>query len=298
MSKLKKSLIWLGVGIIFIVIGGEWWRRSQVEENFLSQPTADSPVEENRWQWLQERKKFYQQEDAEIDSTLKELGLRFPEADYRLQAIAFLQLDTPYQLGCLGEGSGLDPDPFFRLDKTDCTVFILTSTALLHASDMEEARTVMKSVGYCPGREINYQNRLHFTTDRILSSPWFQDITEEIAGGEKVKTKEVILNKTQADGSRLIDIPWEKKMTEIYLPLEEIETEVFQNLPAVVGVAFLKAGDEEIGLDVRHEGLLFNGQTLFHASSLQGKVVTEDFLKYCFPEQQARFSGIIFYKIN
>lgn len=286
------------MGLILVLIGGGWWRRSQVEEDFLSQSITGSPAEENRWQWLQEQKKFYQQEDAEIDSTLKELGLRFPEADYRLQAIAFLQLDTPYQLGCLGEGSGFDPDPFFRLDKTDCTVFILTSVALLHASDMEEARTMMKSVGYYPGREINYQNRLHFTTDRILSSPWFWDITGEIAGSEKVKTKEVILNKTRADGSRLIDIPWEKKMTEIYLPLEEIETEMLQNLPAVVGVAFLKAGDEEIGLDVRHEGLLLDGQTLFHASSLQRKVVAEDFLEYCFPGQQARFSGIIFYKIN
>ena len=270
--------------MVFVLIGGGWWRGGQVEED--------------HWQWLQEQKKFYQQKDAEIDSTLKELNLRFPEADCRLRAIASLQLDTPYQLGCLGEGFGLDPDPFFRLDKTDCTVFILTSVALLHASDMEEAKTVMKSVNYRPGGEINYQNRLHFTTDRILSSPWFRDITEEIAGSEKVKTKEVILNKTQADGSRLIDIPWEKKMTEIYLPLDEVKAEMLQNLPAVVGIAFLKAGDEEIGLDVRHEGLLFNGQTLFHASSLQGKVVAEDFLEYCFPGQQARFSGIIFYKIN
>jgi len=298
MSKLGKSLVWLGVGIILVMVGGECWRRSQVRESFLSQSPADSPVEENRWQWLQEQKKFYQQEDAEIDSTLKELGLRFPEADYRLQAIASLQLDTPYQLGCLGEGSGLDPDPLFRLDKTDCTVFILTSTALLHASDIEEAKTAMKSVNYRPGGEINYQNRLHFTTDRILSSPWFQDVTEEAAGSEKVKTKEVILNKTQADGSRLIDIPWEKRITEIYLPLEEIKAKMLQNLPAVIGVAFLKVGDEKIGLDVRHEGFLFNGQTLFHASSLQGKVVAEDFLEYCCPGQQARFSGVTFYKIN
>ena len=295
MSKLGKSLVWLGIIIIGLIIG------SELQEGILispwSRPIISSAVEDN-WLWLESQKKFYQQTDEGINTLLAEANQRFPIMEDRLKALAFLQLGTPYYLGCLGEGEGPDTDPLFRLDKTDCTVFILTSTALLHASDTEEAKTAMKSVNYRPGGEINYQNRLHFTTDRILSSPWFQDVTEEVAGSEKVKTKEVILNKAQADGSRLIDIPWEKKITEIYLPLEDIKTEMLQNLPAVIGVAFLRAGDEKIGLDVRHEGLLSDGQTLFHASSLQGKVVAEDFLEYCFSEQQARFSGIIFYKIN
>jgi hypothetical protein len=296
MSNGQKLFFWLAVIILAIITGRIWLVEESKEEDLsVEESSLDSTPfsEEDNWSWLEEQKKFYQQTDSEINILLGELEERFPLREDRLQALAFLQLGTPYHLGCLGEGKGLDSDPFFRLDQTDCTVFILTLSSLLQASNLEEAEEAMMIANYREGK-VSYQDRLHFTTDRIDSSPFFYEMTEEIAGIEKVEQKEVTLNKILEDGKRLINIPWEKEILITYLPVEEVSL-ILQKLPKVMGVAFLLEGDEKIGLDVRHEGLLIDGKTLFHASSLQGKVVQEDFLSYLFPEEKARFSGLLFY---
>jgi len=300
MANRTKLFTWLIVIILAVMAGKIWLEEKPSEREGFSaeEPSSDSVLssEENHWSWLEEQKKLYQQTDSEINILLKELRERFPLAEDRLQALAFLQLGTPYYLGCLGEGDGQDSDPFFRLDQTDCTVFVLTLASLLQSSNLEEAKEAMTIANYREG-EVSYQSRLHFTTDRIASSPSFYDMTEEIAGSKEVEKKEVILNKILEDGERLIDIPWEKEITITYLPAEEAP-EILKNLPKVVGVAFLLEGDEKIGLDVRHEGLLIDSQILFHASSLQGKIIQEDFLSYLFPEGGTRFSGLVFYKFK
>lgn len=219
-----------------------------------------------------------------------------------------MRLGTPYQLGCLGEELGRDKDPIFRLDVTDCTAFVLTNVALLHAQNLEEAKDMMKFLNYQPENkgtgameyEITFKNRLHFTTDRNVTSPYFQDITERIAGENKVKKKELVLNKVKTDGKRLIDINWEKEIVIKYIPNEYITKELLDSLPKVVGIAFIREGDEKIGLDVRHEAFLFDGQFLFHASSTQRKVVDIDFSRYYFGDNGAalRFNGIILFEVK
>jgi hypothetical protein len=60
----------------------------------------------------------------------------------------------------------------------------------------------------------------------------------------------------------------------------------------------LKEGDEKIGLDVRHEGFLFNGEVLFHASSEKKKIVKENFFDYYFTKEGfSRFDGLMFFGI-
>lgn len=254
---------------------------------------------ETNWQWVERQKKLYQLSPTEINLILKELELRFPKKSERLKALAILRIGTPYQLGPLGEESGRDKDPIFRLDAADCTVFVLTTVALLHSQNLDEAKEMMKFLNYRPNSEITFENRLHFTTDRNITSPYFQDITEEIAGQNKTKEKIVTLNKTKADGKRLIDIDWEKEIALKYIPNEYITKELFQNLPKAIGIAFIKEGDEKIGLDVRHEGILFEGKLLFQASSVRGKVVSDDFFEYYFVKKgEPRFDGITFFEIK
>jgi len=253
---------------------------------------------ERNWRWVNNQKKLYELSPAEINLILKDLQIRFPQKPERLKALAILRIGTPYRLGCLGEESGRDKDPIFRLDVADCTVFILTTVALLHSQNLKEAREMMKFLNYQPDSEITFENRLHFTTNRNLTSPYFEDMTEQIAGPVKVEEKRVILNKIKADGKRLIDIDWEKEIIIKYIPNKYITKELFDNLPAAAGVAFIKEGDEEIGLDVRHEGFLFS-EFIFHATSVKGKVVAEDFFEYYFGEDSSsRFDGIILFGIK
>ena len=267
-------------------------------------------VGENKinWKRVNQEKKLYQLSNTEVNSILQELGKHFPNQDDRLKALSILRLGTPYQLDCLGEGSGRDKDPIFRLDVTDCTTFVLTNVALLHSKTLEEAKNMMKYLNYRPRKDsetgklsykITFENRLHFTTDRNETSPYFEDITQEIVSKYKTVSQRVLLNKIKTDGKRLININWEKEITINYIPSKFINKELLKSFPKTLGIAFVKKGDDKIGLDVRHEGFLFDGKTFFHASSIQKKVVAEDFLKYYFPKKDnPRFDGIILFKIK
>ena len=235
-----------------------------------------------------------------MDSVLKEINARWNNKKEKLYAFSFLRLGTPYQIGGLGEESGIDKDPVFRLDITDCSSFILTNTTLLNSQNLESAREIMKFIHYRPNKEISFENRLHFTTHRNTVSPYFNDITEQIAGKDKVIEKTVILNKINENGKRLININWEKEMIIKYIPNLYINQELFDKLPKVVGIAFIKKQNFDIGLDVSHEGLLFDAQTLFHASSIKKQIVAENFLDYYFGEAESapKFDGIILFEIK
>ncbi|MBU2598087.1 MAG: DUF1460 domain-containing protein [Actinobacteria bacterium] len=261
-------------------------------------------IDGSNWQWVNNQKKLYQLSSVEINSILKELQKRFLNKDEKLKALSILRLGTPYQFGCLGEESGRDKDPLFRLDLTDCTGFVLTNVALLHAENLTEAREMMRSLNYRLKEneeeyKTSFENRLHFTADRNMTSLYFQDVTEQIAGFDKIKEKKVILNKIKPDGERLIDIVWEKEIIIKYIPNEYITKELLSSLPKAVGIAFIKEGDEEIGLDVRHEGFLFSSEFLFHATSAQGEVMTVDFFKYYFDKEgDPKFNGIILFDVR
>ncbi len=254
--------------------------------------------QESNWQWLEKQKKIYQLSPEKLKLFLKEFWQKFPEKQERLKALAVLRLGTPYQLGPLGEEKGRDKDPIFRIDVTDCTTFILTTVALLHSSSTEEAREMMKFLNY-RAEEITFEGRLHFITDRNDVSPYFKDITQEVIQLDKIKQKDVILNEIKEDGKRLIDIDWGKSTIINYIPHHHITQEFLKGLPGAVGIAFIKENDTAIGLDVAHEGFLFDGKTLIHASLVQGKVIGENFLDYYFSKQKIpKFEGIILFKIN
>ncbi len=263
---------------------------------------------EVNWQWVYSQKKLYQSTTVEINLTLKELQQRFPDKDERLKALSILRLGTPYQLSCLGEEFGRDKDPIFRLDVTDCTVFVLTNAALLHSQTFKEAEEMMRFLNYRPEKnletekieyKITFENRLHFTADRNIASLYFQDVTEQVIGPSGIKEKKVILNKIKTDGKRLIDIDWEKEVKMKYILNEYITEEFLAGLPKAIGVAFIREGDEEIGLDVRHEGFLFAGELFFHASSVEKKVVVRDFFEYYFKKNgSSQFDGIILFEIK
>jgi len=254
---------------------------------------------ETDWQWVNQQKKLYNLTEDEVNRILPEIQERFPDKADRLKALSILRLGTPYHLGCLGEESGRDKDPIFRLDVTDCTVFVLTNVALLYSQDLKEAREMMKYLNYRSPGQTTFENRLHFTTDRNAVSPYFQDITGQIAGKGKTEEKRIILNKPKADGKRLIDINWEKEIIMRYIPSQYITRDLLANFPKAVGIAFIREGDEKIGLDVRHEGFLFDGRILFHASSVRKKVVADDFFKYYFGKNgRPRFDGIVLFKVG
>ncbi len=291
--KIFRKLVYIFVLLIIltVLIG--------IKVHFQKQKVETGDLIETSWEWVNNQEKFYQGTSQEINLLLSELQQRFPNQDERMKALVTLREDTPYRLGCLGEESGRDQDPVFRIDVTDCTAFVLTTVALLHSHDLQEARDMMRFLNYQPDQKISFGNRLHFTTDRNSVSPYFYDATEEMAGSDKIMQKQIILNKIQENGDRLININWQKETIIKYVPNKYITVDFFSQLPQVIGVAFVGNSDENIGLDVRHEGILIDGENLYHASSVKQKVVGENFFDYYFDANKLpRFNGILFFGVE
>ncbi len=206
-----------------------------------------------------------------------------------LQEIVEGFLGAPYERGPLGEGGD---EALYREDVFDCTTLVLVSASNLHSNDLSPEEMIEK-INYFPPREVSYETRLHFSTYRNKVSEFFEDITREVAP-DLYKEKEVLLNKERPEEGRLIDIDWEEKIIIPYIKAEEIP-QIVSELPEEAGVAFLIDGDEEMGLDIRHEGFLFSGEEFIHASLKNGKVFKEDFLGFL---KESDYDAVNFFRVN
>ncbi len=168
-----------------------------------------------------------------------------------------------------------DDENIYRDDAFNSTTLVLISAAKFNSPDNPEE--AMRELHYYPPGEVSYENRLHFSTYRNKVSDYFRDITVEV-GGDSVDSKDVILNK-EDDGDRLIDMDWEEEITLEFVRVEDFSG-IISDLPEVAGITFIMDGDEDIGLDVRREGILIDGYRFIHACSEEGEVIEEDILDF------------------
>lgn len=205
-----------------------------------------------------------------------------------LKDVATNFLNTPYKRDPLGER---EEDKIYRTDFFDCTTFVLSVVAKKHAKN-NNPEQVMREINYYPPNTVSYKNRNHFTTYRNKISPYFEDVTETI-GKELTKKETITLNK-KINGKRLIDIDWEEEIIINYILNNDVK-KIINNLPQEIGVGFVDISRFSEGLDVVHEGLLFDKKTLFHASAKEKKVVKIDFLQYL---KESSHDAVLFYKIK
>lgn len=228
-------------------------------------------------------KKFFRFTIDEINELLPKLHNQFPNFEKRIIILSQIRLDTPYEFKAIGDGSGFEPNPIFRVDKTNCTVFVLSNIALASALNYQQAESLMIELNYYPLKESNnhvsYENRRHFTSDRLLTSEYFELITTAIAQPEELDTVHLVLNR-QSDGSHFLPIDWEKEIELTYIPKKFITGKLLERLPAVCGVGVIQKGLFKKGIIIAHEGIIFNGKDFIHASKYARKVVREDFLRY------------------
>lgn len=98
----------------------------------------------------------------------------------RMDAISRALLDRPYVADPLGEGVGVDPDPFARYDVFDCLTFVEEVLALALAGDPAHASAVRNSLRYGDS-EPTYVNRRHFMELQwipgVVGDGWLVDST-------------------------------------------------------------------------------------------------------------------------
>lgn len=234
---------------------------------------------------------------AKIDSILEGVHSRYSTIDERMKALALMRIGTPYSGGCLGEEKPPDDGPLFRLDVTDCTVFVLTNSAMAHQKSWSGAREMMKLINYynppAVGNEVvNYNNRIHFTYERLHRSPYFRDISLELLPASQCGKITLTLN-IKSDGSKLLQIPWEKKVTALYIPSSAINAELLSKLPVACGVGFVRKKNFKLGIVVSHEGMIVDRKYLIHANSILGRVEKIDFLNYYFTVNPGYYDGVL-----
>src|SRR5512147_642920 len=79
-----------------------------------------------------------------------------------------LLVGAPYRVSPLGEGSGIDRDPRFRLDAFDCQTLVETAIALGNARSVAEARVLLDDLRY--EGPPDFQHRNHYVEAQWLTA--------------------------------------------------------------------------------------------------------------------------------
>ena len=250
-------------------------------------------------QWLASLPAPWRLSEENLSEVLPQFMARYPVFEDRLRALAHWRLGTPYRIFQVGEETPPDTNPVFRLDVSDCTVHVLTSLSLAQSRSWQEARQNMIAIHYKPDdqgiRQPAYERRWHFTTDRLMHHPSTPDISAELVPPERMAVQHITLNR-KADGSEHLKLGWQLTADVRYIPNDLITPQLLKRLPAITGVAFVKAEIFENGIIAAHEGMIVDQQYLLHASQLAGETVKEDFMQYYFPEDGPRYTGIMLYR--
>lgn len=251
--------------------------------------------------WVNTLPKPWTLTEDQFSEILPQFQKRFPNFQDRLKAFALWQVGKPYELFCLGEESGVDTDPIFRMDVSDCTVHILTSLASVQSQSWDEARSTLIDIHYKPNQEglsiPTYKSRWHYTTDRIQDNASTQNITPSLLPEDHLESVSITLNQKES-GDAFLDLGWNKPTSISYIPNGKINAELLKKLPDIVGVAFVKKSYFKMGLVVAHEGMIINRKNIIHASSEYGETVNMDFLEYYFRPEGPLFDGVLFFKFN
>jgi hypothetical protein len=120
-----------------------------------------------------------------------EAGLaRVPPGAERAVLASERFLGAPYVLSPLGEGSGPDPDPRFRLDAFDCVTLVETAIAFANAASAPEAARLLDDIRYDGPPDFGQRN--HYLEAQWLPANvrkgWIAAATREIAGPLAVTT--------------------------------------------------------------------------------------------------------------
>ncbi|NCT82619.1 MAG: DUF1460 domain-containing protein [Comamonadaceae bacterium] len=128
-------------------------------------------------------KPLYKMQPAEVGRFLAWQQLDEPDLRRRIAKLARKNIGQPYELYLLGEFpyETHDPQPMFRLDKSDCVVFAEHTYAMALSASWEEFFWVLQRIRYNEG-VIGAATRNHYTeADWNIANRWLvTDVTRTL----------------------------------------------------------------------------------------------------------------------
>ena len=192
-------------------------------------------------------------------------GLRdVPAGPQRAAWAAGRLLGAPYAHSPLGEGSGVDPDPRFRLDRFDCVTLVETALALGSSTRVADAPVLLDDIRY--GGPIAFESRNHSMEAQWLPSlvakGWIEDATA-LVGGDRARQA--------VEGLPVGAFPLS------YVPLEDVPP-VADRIPDGTIVLVVREARASRPYRVTHMGIVTvagGRRVVRHASPGKGRVVDE-----------------------
>ena len=147
----------------------------------------------------------------------------------RLLRVSERFLGTPYVHSPLGEGSGVDPDPTFRLDAVDCLTFVEQALAMSLATAEPEVTGVLERLRYASSP--TYEDRNHLMEAQWLPNNqrkgFLVDVTRRYGGEDTVRVQKTLTSVTWTSRSSLaLGLPKTRQPRGTYsldmIPLERV----------------------------------------------------------------------------
>ncbi len=231
------------------------------------------------------------------------LAARAPGADRAVWASALLA-GAPYRLSPLGEGSGPDPDPRFRLDAFDCVTFVETALALSSAGSAAEAARLLDDVRYHGPPDFTHRN--HYVEAQWLPSlvekGWLEPATRRVAPGLAVRAEKrldaALWRAAERSGHALAGLPAGMRPSGTYaldmVPLARAR-EIVPRLEAGLLLLVVREDRPDRPYRVTHMGLVVSDargrRYLRHASDVPGVLKVRDEPLDAFLARNARQRG-------
>jgi hypothetical protein len=147
----------------------------------------------------------------------------------RLLNVSAKFLNTPYVLSPLGEGSGVDPDPTFRLDAVDCLTFVEETLAMSLARRDAEVVPLLERIRYASTPV--YEDRNHLMEAQWLPNNvrkgFVVDVTRSYGGEDVLQARKVLTATSwQSKSSAELRLPRERQVQGTFtldmIPLERV----------------------------------------------------------------------------
>jgi hypothetical protein len=147
----------------------------------------------------------------------------------RLLGVSSKFLGTPYLHSPLGEGSGPDPDPTFRMDAVDCLTFVEETLALSLARRDDEVPTLLERLRYA--NTPVYEDRNHLMEAQWLPNNirkgFLVDVTRRYGGEDTVQVQKTLTARTWTSrSSQELKLPKERQplgtFTLNVIPLDRV----------------------------------------------------------------------------
>ena len=212
----------------------------------------------------------------------------------------------------LGEGSGPDPDPRFRLDRFDCQTLVETALALGAVTRVADAVPVLDDIRYSGAP--SFARRNHYVESQWLpalaAKGYAEDVTVRLAG-ERAREETLVLTaerwlRAGARGRVVPGLPAEAlpvgSFPVRFVPLAEVAA--LPSLPPGTIVLVVRTDRPDRPFRVTHMGILVEEggvRSVRHASPLRGKVVDEPldrFVRRLAAERGWRVAGLGFWSIR